>query len=106
MAIVNIKNGIVERTFYNGQGAAVKEAFTKRDGSEGAQRYSVFFDEAHGLSEGDQGDFSGLLSLKTEEYPEGSGKHYARATLNSGRVQNVQSAGGGQQQASSDDMPF
>lgn len=100
MAIVNIKNGTVERTFYNGQGAAIKESFTKRDGTGGYQRYTAFFDEPHGLGEGDTGDFSGLLSLKTEEYPEGSGKHYARATLNSARVQN-QSAG-----AVDDSAPF
>ena len=101
MAIVNIKNGTVERTFFEGKGAAVKETFNKRDGSEGAQYYSVFFDAPHGLSQGDQGDFSGLLGVKAEEY---EGVWRAKIALNSARVQNIQSPGGGA--AYDGDSPF
>ena len=61
-----VVNGTVERTF--GKGVAVKETFQKRDGSEGAQYYTVWFDEDPGLNTGDTGKFSGFLSAKDNSY--------------------------------------
>lgn len=89
MAIVNVKNATVARTFYNGLGASIKETFQKRDGSEGASYYTAFFDKPHGLSEGDTGNFSGLLSVRAREYENKDGDTVttADAILNSARFE-------------------
>lgn len=83
MALIFV-NGQVEQTFFDGKGARVKEPFTKRDGTESAAYYTAFFDEPHGLEVGQQGKFSGLHSVKTEEY---NGKWSAKVTLNSARFE-------------------
>lgn len=87
MAILNIRNAEVTRTFYNGLGAGLKETFTLRSGEEGARYYSAFFEEPHGLSEGDKGDVSGLFSAKVNEYTtkDGETKQGVDVTLNSAR---------------------
>lgn len=102
MAIINIRNAEVTRTFYNGKGAGLKETFKLRDGSDGARYYSAFFDEEHGLSEGDRGNFSGLLGTKVSTYEkDGETKYGVDVTLNSARFE----AGDGGS-ASDDDAPF
>jgi len=90
MAYVTV-NGSVEQTFYEGKGARIKESFTKRDGEAGAAYYSAFFEQEHGLNVGDEGKFSGLLGVKSEEY---DGKHFARVTLNNTKAENIVSADG------------
>lgn len=88
MAIISIRNAEVTRVFYNGKGAGIKESFTLRDGGEGARYYSAFFDEEHGLSEGDRGDFSGLLGTKVNQYEkDGETKYGVDVTLNSARFE-------------------
>lgn len=90
MAFINVKNAEVTRTFWNGQGAGLKETFKKKDGTEGAAYYSAFFDEEHGLSEGDRGNFSGLLGAKVSEYEkDGETRHGVDITLNSTRFEAV-----------------
>lgn len=102
MAIINIRNAEVTRTFYNGKGAGLKETFKLRDGSEGARYYSAFFDEEHGLSEGDRGNFSGLLGTKVSTYEkDGETKYGVDVTLNSARFE----AGDGGS-TSDDEAPF
>ena len=64
MAIISLKNVTVKRVFYNGLGAEFVEAFQTRSGEQGEKKYSAFFDEPHGLSEGQVGNVSGLLSVK------------------------------------------
>lgn len=105
MAIITIKNAEVTRTFYNGLGAGLKETFKLRNGEEGVKYYSAFFDEAHGLSEGDRGKFSGLLGTKVSEYEkDGETRYGVDVTLNSTRFEADESASG----AAGDDagMPF
>lgn len=88
MAIISIRNAEVTRTFWNGKGAGLKEAFRKNDGTEGARYYSAFFDEEHGLSEGDRGNFSGLLGTKVSTYEkDGETKYGVDVTLNSARFE-------------------
>ena len=82
MASLEIQNGIVEKVFFDGKGARVKESFARRDGSEGASYYTAFFDTAPGIKEGDKGRFWGLHSVKLEEY---EGKTAYKVTLNSAR---------------------
>lgn len=92
-----IVNGTVQRTFFEGKGASVKETFTKRDGTEGASYYTAFFDAPHGLSEGDTGKFSGLLSAKSNSYEkDGETRHSADIVLNSAKFE----------AAESEDTPF
>lgn len=92
-----IVNGSVQRTFFDGKGASVKETFTKRDGTEGASYYTAFFDAPHGLSEGDTGKFSGLLSAKSNSYEkDGETRHSADIVLNSAKFE----------AAESEDAPF
>ena len=93
-----IVNGTVQRTFFDGKGASVKESFTKRDGTEGASYYTAFFDAPHGLSDGDTGKFSGLLSAKVSSYEkDGETRHSADIVLNSAKFEAAES---------SEDAPF
>ena len=79
-AIVDAK---VERTFFEGKGAALVEEFTKRDGETGRAFFTAFFQEPHGLSDGDYGTFKGNLSVKLDSYEkDGETKYSAKATLN------------------------
>jgi hypothetical protein len=64
LAIVNLKDVKVKRVFYNGLGAEFVETFQTREGETAEKKYSAFFDAPHGLSEGDVGNVSGLLSVK------------------------------------------
>lgn len=85
-----IVNGSVNRTFFEGKGASIKETFTKRDGTEGASYYTAFFDAPHGLNEGDTGKFSGLLSAKTSQYEkDGENRVSADIVLNSAKFEAV-----------------
>lgn len=87
-----IVNGTVQRTFFGGKGASVKESFTKRNGSEGASYYTAFFDAPHGLAEGSTGKFSGLLSAKVSSYEkEGETRHSADIVLNSAKFEAAES---------------
>jgi len=96
-----IVNGTVQRTFFDGKGASVKETFTKRDGTEGASYYTAFFDAPHGLSDGDTGKFSGLLSAKVSSYEkEGETRHSADIVLNSARFEQIED------QSDEDNSPF
>ena len=91
MAIISIRNAEVTRTFYNGQGAGLKESFTLRNGEEGARYYSAFFEKPHGLTEGQRGNFSGLLGTKVSEYErDGEIKHGVDVTLNNTRFEAVE----------------
>ena len=64
MAILSWKEVTVKRVFYNGLGAEFVETFQTRSGEQGEKKYSAFFEEPHGLSEGQVGNVSGLLSVK------------------------------------------
>ena len=101
MAILNIRNAEVTRTFYNGLGAAFKETFQLRNGETGARYYSAFFENPHGLTEGDRGNVSGLFSAKVSEFEkDGEVRHGVDVTLNNARFE---STGGGSDDA---DSPF
>ena len=100
MAIINLRNVEVTRTFWGGKGAGLKEAFRKNDGTEGARYYSAFFDEEHGLSEGDRGNFSGLLGTKVSTYEkDGETKYGVDVTLNSARFEAADSGSDSDEEA-------
>jgi len=83
MAFIEV-TGTVTRTFYSGKGAEVVEAFKKRDGSEGKQRFALWFKEPHGLTEGDSGSWRGSLSVEVDEWTdkEGQIRHTAKLSVN------------------------
>jgi hypothetical protein len=72
MAKVIIENALVERVFWEGKGAAVVEKF-KVQGQDRSRRWSLFFDEPHGLEEGVVVDVQGLFSDKPETYTKKDG---------------------------------
>lgn len=93
MAKVTLNKVHVVRTFWEGKGAQVVEKYTTQNG-ERTTRYSLFFDEPHGLAEGSIIDVEGLLSAQVEEYDkrDGSGKgHAVSLKVNKPRVSNVDS---------------
>lgn len=76
-------SGTVTRTFFNGKGAEVIETFTKKDGSEGKSRYSLWFAAEHGLSEGDSGKWRGSLSVAVDQWEkDGETRHTAKVSIN------------------------
>jgi len=89
MAYVTVK-GSVTRTFFEGRGAEVTEKFKRRDGSDGSTRWSIFFDEPHGLSEGDVVEVSGMHGDKVDEWQNRDGEtvHSVKRTLNKARLAN------------------
>lgn len=105
MAIISLKDVKVGRVFFDGKGAEFVESFTKQDGTEASKKYSAFFDSAHGLSVGDTGNVSGLLSVKARLWErEGEAAvPVADIVLNSPRFE---ATGGGNPQDYSDDTPF
>ena len=92
--------GTITRTFFNGKGAEVTEVFEKHDGSEGKSRYSLWFNELHGLKEGDSGKWRGSLSVKVDEWTDQQGevRHSAKVSLNGAKA--VERSNGAQSQPS------
>jgi hypothetical protein len=72
MAKVVVENALVERIFWEGKGAAVSEKFVVQ-GSERTRRWSIFFDEPHGLQEGQVISVQGLFSDKPETFQKKDG---------------------------------
>ena len=95
MAIVNIK-GTVTRTFYEGRGAEVTETFKKRDGSEGKTRWACWFQDGHGLSEGELVSVSGLHGDQVDDWTDKQGevRHSVKRSVNSARVTTESGTGG------------
>ena len=89
MAFTKVQ-GTVTRIFFEGRGAEVTEAFKKRDGSEGKTRWAAFFDEPHGLSEGDVIEVSGMHGDKVDQWEkEGQTMHTIRRTINNARMKSA-----------------
>lgn len=85
-----IAEGTVQRTFFEGKGLAFKESFTKRDGTEGASYYTAFFQEPHGLAEGDSATFKGNISVSLRSYEkDGETRYSADATINNTKAEDV-----------------
>jgi len=66
MAIIQLKNVEVTRVNSRGYGVQVVEKWESK-GKTGQQRYTVWFDQAHGLQPGQVIDVSGLLGAKVGE---------------------------------------
>ena len=93
MAKVTLNKVQVTRVFWEGKGAQVVESYKTKDG-ERSTRYSLFFDEPHGLAEGTVIDVEGLLSASVDEYEKRDGSgigHSLSLKVNKPRVSNVDS---------------
>ena len=102
MAITHIE-GTVTRTFYNGKGAEVTETFKKRDGGEGQTRWAAWFEQPHGLSEGDVVKVSGLHSDEISEWEkDGETRRNIKRSLNKARISRLD---GGQQATTAPPAP-
>lgn len=93
MAKVIVENALVERVFWEGKGLAVSEKFTVQ-GTERNRRWSIFFDEAHGLQEGTVISVQGMFSDKPETFTkkDGSVGVSSNLTINKPKV-TVEQAG-------------
>jgi len=93
MALAFLKGALVEKAFTGGRGYAISETFKKQDGSEGKQRYKVWFEEAPDLAEGSRVDVSGLISAKVVEFEGNDGTvQYAELSLNKARINGTSEA--------------
>ena len=104
MAYTSVE-GKVSRVFFSGKGAEVTETFTV-NGSEKSKRWTAWFDQPHGLSEGDGVKVSGLHSDQIDEWQDkvsGETKRSVKRSLNKARLD---ARGGNTQQAPSDSVPF
>lgn len=76
MAKVTIARGHVARVFdVRGvtTGVGLEERYEDRNGNQRATRYSVFYDEPHGLEAGDVIKIEGLLSASVDTYAKQDG---------------------------------
>lgn len=85
MAITHIK-GTVNRVFYQGKGAEVVEKFNVK-GQPISKYWTVWFDEPHGLSEGDEVDVSGLHGDELNEWEkEGETRRNVKRSISKARI--------------------
>lgn len=68
MAFINIKNGIVTRAKKGGKGYIVEEQFKRQDGSDGTQKWNVWFEDVDQLTEGQVVNLGGVYSSKVAEF--------------------------------------
>lgn len=79
--------GKVTRTFYNGKGAEIAETFTA-GGKEITKRWTAWFDQEHGLTEGAEVEVSGIHSDEVDQWEDKQGevRHSVKRSLNKARV--------------------
>lgn len=84
MAKITIENATVERVFNtrNGVGVAAFETFEKRDGTEGKNRYTLWFKQDPGVEEGQVVSASGFLSTRVREYEDRDGNPRTAVDVN------------------------
>lgn len=85
MAIATVQ-GTVTRTFYQGKGAEVTEEFDIK-GKPVKKRWSAWFEQPHGLTEGEPVTVSGLHSDELDEWQkDGETRHTVKRSLNKARI--------------------
>ena len=78
--------GKIGRTFYNGLGAEVVESW-QQNGETFTKRWSAFFEQPHGLSEGAEVTVSGIHGDKIDPWEkDGEVRHSIKRTLNKVKV--------------------
>jgi len=85
MAFVQV-TGEVTRTFYNGRGAEVTESFTA-GGKDIKKRWACWFENEHGLSEGQTVEVSGVHSDQVDSWEkDGETKYNVKRSINKTKV--------------------
>lgn len=84
-------NGKITRTFFDGKGAEVTESW-QQQGETKTKRWAAFFDQPHGLSEGDIVEVSGMHGDKVDEWTdkEQQVRHTVKRTLNKAKLNGPQ----------------
>lgn len=87
MAIVQLKDVLVTRVNKSGHGLQVTEESVSK-GQTFKTRYTVWFKEASGLSEGSVVSLSGFLGARVDEWTdkEGAVRHTVELSVNSPRI--------------------
>jgi len=90
VAKVSLSDVQVTRVFWEGKGAQVVEKYTTKNG-ERETRYALFFDQPHGLQDGQIISVDGLLSANVDEFTkrDGSIGHAVNLKLNNPQVSKV-----------------
>lgn len=101
MAITNVR-GTVSRVFFDGKGAEVSESREVR-GETYTTRWAAFFEQPHGLREGEAVEVSGLHGDKIDEWQDKTDPNVTRRavkrTLNRARIVTGAGQQGGQETA-------
>jgi hypothetical protein len=86
MAFTSV-SGTVTRTFHNGRGAEITESFTVKD-KEIKKRWTAWFEQEHGLSEGDVVEVSGMHGDEVDEWldKEQQKRHSVKRSLNKAKI--------------------
>jgi hypothetical protein len=87
MAITKVR-GTITRTFYQGKGAEITEEFTVADRVV-KKRWAAWFNEPHGLTEGQTVELSGLHDDKIDEWDDkdtGDKKRAVKRSLNKAQI--------------------
>lgn len=85
MAITSVA-GTITRTFFDGKGAEVTESW-QAQGETRTKRWAAFFEQPHGLSEGDVVEVSGMHGDKIDEWnKDGETRRAVKRTLNKARI--------------------
>lgn len=86
MSFISVE-ATVERVFFDGKGIALVEEYTS-NGEIRQNRFTAWFDEAPGLQVGQTGAFTGIHSVKIEEWTtdEGETKRKAAVSINKAKV--------------------
>lgn len=87
MAKVSLKNVQVSRVFQDGKAAEVVEVYQTRNG-EGKTKFTLWFNDPHGLAEGSIVDAEGLLSARLREFesPTDGTIRYVQLSVNNASV--------------------
>ena len=92
MAYISLQNVFAVSSFWNDKGLEVEERFPRKDGTEGKTKYSVFFDQPHGIANGSKIEkLGGIAGVKARIYdPEdGEARAVADITINNPKVEGV-----------------
>lgn len=85
-----IVEGKIARTFYGGRGAELVEEFTVK-GEPRSKRWACWFEEPHGLSEGQQVTISGLHGDEVDSWEkDGQSRHSVKRSINRARANATQ----------------
>ncbi len=105
MAFSTVK-GKVGRVFFEGKGAEIEEEFTVK-GTQMSKRWTAWFDQPHGLTEGSVVKVSGLHSDELNEWQDkdsGETKRSVKRSLNKARIDGTPAAASSA--ATTSEVPF